>query len=897
MKKCYLFCFVLLLFVLNLREINAASYICIDSGYHSSVSDSSNCSSGKKVKYQSDKDEHIYDISSLSFTSDKKLLVEGFSFLSGYSNSSNGYWLVLFQKNSSGDWQTYVSDKVDGSGGDGSGNDSRKLSALTYVNSSCSSEVKVAAKNVKYELLLNTHVRYSNSNGTCGLGKDLASGYTVKTYSNVEFSINVNLETLQSVFSSNRDIELRLLMKRGDNYYLKRIYAVNSEIAVAAGLNNTVIKSNSVTSDNQPKAKMISSGAYIRNSNNKFRRVSYWVDPDTNNCSDYSGSDKIINDRPKCPVRGKFKNGSEFYILGVSSTKYSPRLYKLAFKTGSSGYTTENGIRIYKPATSSDLNDNSKYDVGYAYATWLNIDGSVKFQLVDPPCVESVANNCCGRGEASELCKPDEPEPDCTVKPCVGSNCEASYSVISENNCPVINDTSTVIGGVGANKEITGCSITGESDNSSIERRETKTLYYKVSNGKIIVNEKKVNGVTIVGQTFDLTCDSNLKIGSDVYIPVEFVTKVAYNQSYTFKVTDFTTDSIAVRRGFPFKFLYNVSYSRTLKSSVIGTSANNSYTTENNSYVGTSNVYVKNGSSCSGPTTLYVRLTGDDYLYDSVGNVVGQYKNIYNTNVFNQKTSVYDIDENDVLLTFPNSSDVNENDFTTNDDFSCVESTNGYSCNYDLPVAYWNKNTNIYPEIVYGNSYAADTENYIRIKENDADNNLYYIPYNFTLGSPFEFNIKASNLGIIDGLPVGLNVTCSVNVGNKTVSDKITYRTIDVSNPFPNGVKDNTNWKTYVDSYGTTRINNTFSYCAFGDDGCISYQTNTFLNSDKDSIRDLTNQYGYYSSLESSIVDTGNSNVISLATINGEKLFLKNLGRHNLFGIYDPDQDKTQWER
>ena len=178
-------------------------------------------------------------------------------------------------------------------------------------------------------------------------------------------------------------------------------------------------------------------------------------------------------------------------------------------------------------------------------------------------------------------------------------------------------------------------------------------------------------------------------------------------------------------------------------------------------------------------------------------------------------------------------------------------------------------------------------EAHLLIDPNNKDgvNSWYYIPANLKTGDTFEFIVKNTNLSLIKGVNFTYNATCSVKGKNEIHdSNKIKYRSIDTSNPFPKATKISDypkNWQQYVNDKGLNRIiSNSFSG--------ISYQTNFFKN--KSYIDGLKITYGDYYSYND--MDT-NGNGTS-AIIHKENLFSKINGNYNKAGEYKEEKDKVQ---
>lgn len=854
MRKYKLLLFLMLFFV-SFDKVDAASVsVCNSSGYHNDLAGSSGCSSS--VSAITDNNSFVYEIQSLKFDANF-LSVSGFGILREVNNTENDYWLIA----ESATGEVYVSSKFDGSGGDGNLDTLYySPSGAKYADGTLKCKTDTSAKGT-YNLLLNSHYKYRIQGSWSGypyskksewvacLAHGMASAIQ---YKNVEFNLNMNLSTLKQTFEKDTDIELKLLMKNGSNYYLTGIHVYNGDIS-----NDTsVSKIKNVSSNilNNTKVNVLAQDAYIRNSSNKVMK--------------YNNG----------PLFGKFNSGSSYYYDSVITTT-KPRLYGLRIATGSNiDLTNGGGTPIYKGTS----NTSGKYIVGYAYSFWLNIDGKTTFQLVEGRSV------------------------DCESELCIGSNCKNSYE-ITEGTCPIKKEPLDVRG-------TTKSTIVDKCEsfsNKSLSNQvvEKKILYYKVPNYQIIIDEQIINNVKIVGKTYKLNNstvisydDNGDGISDGALIPITFLSKFNYTQRYSFVIDNSFVQGmeVEVRRGFPFKFDYDIQYLRGIVSNAIGTDLNYSYSTSNNSYNGTiSNISIYD-ESIGGykEVNLNVRLTGDDYLYDSSGKNGIKYSNIYNTSVFVDKNSIHSVGE--VQLTFPNSSDADKESFETKEQFSCASNGlgSGYNCNYDLPVAYWKNDSNMYPVIKYGSSYQNNTGYHVL----DESKNLYYVAYNYPLGASLSFDIDADDLGIIDGSIIGFDITCSVNVSNFDVMDKLIYRTIDVSNPFPIGEMGD-NWKKYskLDN-DFSRIKNTFSCVRSNSDECVSYRTDVFSNLDRGSINNISSVLGRYASFKDIDNATGNSKVISnvdaggdpLFTINGKPLFVINRGNHNIYGEFDVDKDKAQ---
>ena len=96
-------------------------------------------------------------------------------------------------------------------------------------------------------------------------------------------------------------------------------------------------------------------------------------------------------------------------------------------------------------------------------------------------------------------------------------------------------------------------------------------------------------------------------------------------------------------------------------------------------------------------------------------------------------------------------------------------------------------------------------------KDNDysiSGGNNYYTPLNFDIRNRFPYNIKSSNLSMSNYFKFYFEAPCDIVV-NEYEYD-VTYRTIDLTNPFPKKIP--TNWGKWMESStNSRRLKNTFA--------------------------------------------------------------------------------------
>ncbi|MBQ6494485.1 MAG: hypothetical protein IJI49_00620 [Bacilli bacterium] len=151
--------------------------------------------------------------------------------------------------------------------------------------------------------------------------------------------------------------------------------------------------------------------------------------------------------------------------------------------------------------------------------------------------------------------------------------------------------------------------------------------------------------------------------------------------------------------------------------------------------------------------------------------------------------------------------------------------------------------------------------------------NKYYTPLNYDINKSFPYNIATSNLSMTGWFKFYYKAECGIDV-NEFKYD-VSYRTIDVSDPFPKKIP--TNWVTWWDnSNNKSRMNNTF---ALYPNGKIVYKAEL---SDSDILKISSNDKVYTS--WTGINDNGSNNFINsgngFKTINNQNSYC-NIGEFN----------------
>ena len=234
---------------------------------------------------------------------------------------------------------------------------------------------------------------------------------------------------------------------------------------------------------------------------------------------------------------------------------------------------------------------------------------------------------------------------------------------------------------------------------------------------------------------------------------------------------------------------------------------------------------------------------------------------------------------------FPDSNDANSNLWVDDaGSFRCsVHSAdhweagivNSATCSYTIKPAYFKNDGS--GNIVYGvrDGYTKDTN----------QGSLYYVPLNLKTGASFQFSVSAKNLSLIHGINYEYTPTCSVLAVDRL--DKLKYRPIDTSNPFPKN-KISKNWQDYINSKPNAMdrvMNHSF------DD--ISYQTKKLDNSVKSKLKEIKKNIGDYESYSDLGVDAlGRSMVIW--NENQYNLFSIKQGNHCRVNQYEQSCDKVQ---
>ena len=490
----------------------------------------------------------------------------------------------------------------------------------------------------------------------------------------------------------------------------------------------------------------------------------------------------------------------------------------------------------------------------WAYMFWVKPSGGIILTLTPAPEDKPPCGYCVGSG-----CQYDKD--GCPIKP---NNLEpVSCSEVTQNSCSNMNYNDK------------SCSSSIVSDG----------YYYRISASDF---SKKFSG-------YELSSSNSNVIVKDgyYYFPVTFAANVTYKQSGNLIINDFQNNQVVSSgRSFPYSFQYNVSSSWDYRGNYdIKTGVNNTFKSVSFS--------LKEKNTNKGRTVdLVVFLGNGDVVYKKDGNNFASPK-IYTLDLLKDIVSESvkkraknpDISKNTVI--FGDSNDISK-EFNVSDagNFNCTEGDNSVSvdnwiagrtrnliCNYKIKKAFFNNNGD--GNVLYSDS---DTVTNYQVDSNNpnGEKSLYYVPVNLKTGEQFHFKVNALELSLIDGFNVEYNAVCNV-VGKNEIHNKIKYRSIDTSNPFPDSSKISKNWEQYIKDYGLNRITlNSFS--------AISYQTNIFRN--RSAINNLKNVYGdYYSYGDMSNNGDGTSSVIHSDQLN---LFSRVNGNHCTVGRYNSSCDRVK---
>lgn len=483
---------------------------------------------------------------------------------------------------------------------------------------------------------------------------------------------------------------------------------------------------------------------------------------------------------------------------------------------------------------------------GWAWTSWVKSSGSLTLNFkeeIEEKCVD-IAQYCigsgCGQYDSKTCSYSNTPEPVNLVKPDCNGDTHSSCDSWQKNLT---------------------CGKTIDS-----------TYYYKISVEEF---KSKTNGKTIeINSSKDvrLTNEGGTKY---YYFLITFSANVNYTQNINLQLQGFSNGS-TVKAGRSVNFAYN--YLNQISWNFAGTYSEN--TSENNTYKNTINVSFDSGSSSNVlpiDTILVSLKPGEDYLYaDAKPN---SQKILYNVNFYYQfarglaSNNLQDLDSNNAVG-FRDSNDAKKSDFTQNYGTfknGTVDKNNWLENDlrifrfiYQINQAYFKANGS--GEVKYSALDLGEKE-YVK---GDVGSK-YYVPINAS-GNSFPFvSVNFDNLSLIDGATLSYNAQCSVNINNAI--NKIRYRSIDVTVPFPNNNIPK-NWKEY------SQFDSSFSRLKNQN---ISYET-LFL---KNRFSDLKSTLGDYSKYDD-MTNDGNSKFIT------EDKFSTRQGKHCKSGEYSVNCDKAQ---
>lgn len=483
------------------------------------------------------------------------------------------------------------------------------------------------------------------------------------------------------------------------------------------------------------------------------------------------------------------------------------------------------------------------HETGWAWTSWVKSKGRLTLAFK-----EKVEETCFD-----------------TAQYCIGSGCgQYDSKTCSYSNTPEpVNLVAPVCNGD------THSSCDSWQKNLTCGKTIDSTYYYKISVDDF---KSKTNGKTIEINS------SNVRLTNEggteyYYFPIKFSANVNYTQNINLQLQGFSNGS-TVKAGRSVNFAYD--YLNQISWNFAGTYSEN--TSENNTYNNKIYVSFDSGSSSNVlPTdTILVSLKpGVDYLYAEPNSQ----QILYNVNFYHQfvrgqaSKNLQDLDSDNVV-DFRDSNDAKKSDFTQNygtfknrtvDKSNWVEGNiRTFNSSYQISQAYFKANGS--GEVKYSDLNLSEEE-YVK---GDVGSK-YYVPINAS-GNSFPFvSVNFDNLSLIDGATLSYNAQCSVNINNAI--NKIRYRSIDVTVPFPNNNIPK-NWKEY------SQFDSSFSRLKNQN---ISYET-LFL---KNRFSDLKSTLGDYSKYDD-MTNDGNSNFIT------EDKFSTRQGKHCKSGEYSASCDKAQ---
>lgn len=793
-----------------------------------------------------------YDITDFSIKGDD-INFSGFSFLNhmdNYGGINMVDWIVAYTGNWNNSWNNrnncknskncYYKLGVFDIDNKNNSNKTYDLYFIRCTDSACSDSVrkKIVGKLNKGKKSFETNSCYLTDGGYGG---------SHCTYHNVGFTLTISLSDLISKFGENASVKFKIFTKvkyNGTYNKKKKEWSFKSSKTDSSDIG---IISNSCTSIWGKKCNKATSST-------KFN-------------TRYSKDNKKYNRSVKLGGLSK-----EVLFTAKNATGFSKAGYGHSRSGGYFLYNKDNPVRYTLVRTEAPRTyRNWKYDrtgnfrgrlfyikghqqEGYAWSGWVKSSGNLQLNL--------------SQQEVPEPCSPNNY--------CVGGNC--TYSTAScgyDYPSPTKLDTPICEEKVynkceGFSNDLVSCGTT-----------MSKTFYYKASK-----EEAKNLSDLKVGSS-----SSVINWNNDLYFPIKFFGNINYVQNSTLNLDFRNNQSVNSGRYFRYYFDYDAKISWNYLGNY------NGVTTKNSTYQSTPLVVrASAGGNSTKNVNIYFSLKDTDKLYErnesgdfSFVGILGSdgtfYKKFVRKSVQSQAEQI-DISStmNDSnYVKFPDSNDINSNDInTTSGDFSCnLVSFNGWDerieneikCNYKVNDAYFKNDGSGY--VIYDNEdgYSEDV---------NRGNSYYYVPENLKSNSYFTFYPQFSNLSFLADVKISYKTTCSV-VGKNEIHDKIKYRSIDTSNPFPDGSKISKNWEQYIKDYGLNRITlNSFS--------AISYQTNIFRN--RSAINNLKSVYGdYYSYGDMNNNGDGTSSVIHSDQLN---LFSRVNGNHCTVGRYNSSCDRVK---
>lgn len=503
------------------------------------------------------------------------------------------------------------------------------------------------------------------------------------------------------------------------------------------------------------------------------------------------------------------------------------------------------------------LKDISSGAIAWGYSFWTKSTGNFSLKLDPipqyvPPCLDN----------------------------CVGSNCQ-----YDDKGCPIAPRDLEKVSCEAIEKS--GCQSVsfGEEDGTCGKSVSNSDYYYRISATELA---KKITGYTFAA--------SNTKVirnGDYYYVPIKLIANVTYSQTAALKLSNQFSDGQIVTSGrsFNFDYQYTVSSSWNYRGVYdINTSANNTF--------GFVEFKLKKvGSNKVKDFKIFAFLGIGDEVYIKNGSSFEKYGD-YNLELYKQiisqkaKNSAKNLENSQNTVVFDDSNDKSKKlNVSTAGNFSCDDyslpvdqweagSVRKVDCKYKLKKAFFSNSGD--GNVRYDD---ASSVSYYQLDSNNTDGSksLYYIPVDLKTGDAFKFNIQSNSLSLVSGFTFSHLATCKVIANNEFRSDKLVYRSIDTSNPFPKVVNNDgypQNWKQYIESNGLSRItDHSFEV--------INYQTE-FMKS-KQKFSTFKNDYGDYSSYDDIKKDgSGSSKIIK------NDLFTIINRSHCRVGEWDSSCDKLQ---